>query len=284
MNIFKTVLLLVLLAALLMWIGGLVGGQNGVIIAFVLSLVINGVSYWFSDRIVIAMYGAKQLSAGEFPELRGIVGELASRAGIPCPSIYMVNMPVPNAFATGRDPNHAAVCVTKGIVDMLDREEIKGVISHELAHIKNRDTLIMTVTATLASTVMMLANMARWAAIFGGSSRDRRGSGDLIGLLAISIIGPIAALLVQMAISRSREYGADSRGAHISGNPEGLASALEKLSMTAKKYKFDVAPQTAHLFIVSPLHGNMLATLFSTHPPLEERVKRLRGMAAEGIR
>lgn len=279
MNYAKTALLLVVLTILLMWIGALVGGPRGAYIAFVIALTLNGVSYWYSDKIVLKMYGAKEIPRERSPRLYEIVDALSASAGIPTPRVCLVNIDAPNAFATGRDPANAALCLTKGILNLLDEDELKGVISHELAHVKNRDTLIMTVTAALASAIMMVAYMARWAAILGGFSRDRRDSGNLIGLLAASIVAPVAALLVQLAISRSREYAADARGARITGNPDGLARALEDLAAYGAKYKFDAAPQTAHLFIVPPAPGNFIANLFSTHPPTPERVKRLRSMA-----
>jgi heat shock protein HtpX len=279
MNYTKTALLLVFLTLLLMWIGSLVGGARGALIAFLFALVLNGVSYWYSDKIVLGLYKARELPREEFGYIYGIVEALSANAGIPCPRVYMMETGVPNAFATGRDPANAVVCVTRGITELLDEDEIRGVISHELAHIRNRDTLIMTVTAALASAVMMIAYMARWAAIFGGFSRDRRDSGNIIGLIAVSILGPLAALLIQMAISRSREYAADASGAKIAKDPDGLARALERMSKVSEKRRFNAQPQTAHLFIISPLRGDLLATLFSTHPPIQERIKRLESMA-----
>jgi len=279
MNYMKTALLLVFLTLLLVWVGGIIGGAQGAFIAFIFSLGLNGVSYWYSDKIVLKLYNAREVSREQYARLYDIVEELAANAGIPAPKVYMTETGMPNAFATGRDPQNAAVCVTKGIVDLLSDDEIRGVISHEMAHIRNRDTLIMTVTAALASAVMMIAYMARWAAILGGFSRDRRDSGNLIALIAISIIAPLAALLIQLAISRSREYAADAAGAGISHAPGALADALGKLQEAATRRPLEVAPQTAHLFIVSPLGRNFVANLFSTHPPMEERVKRLRSMA-----
>lgn len=280
MNYVKTALLLVILAAILIWIGGLIGGPNGALIAFIIALAINGISYWFSDRIVLAMYRAKELPRDRFAGIYHTVEGLCLNAGIPSPRIYMIGTDAPNAFATGRNPKNAALCLTKGILDILDEKELEGVISHELAHIKNRDILIMTVTATLASSIMMLAHMARWAFFFRGVSGSRsRDSGNIIGLLALTIVAPVAAILVQLAISRSREYAADATGAAVAGSPEGLARALEDMSRFSKRSKFNVAPQTAHLFIVSPLRAGAIAGLFSTHPPIEERVKRLRSMA-----
>ncbi len=280
MNYMKTAILLVALAVLLIWVGGLIGGPRGAMIAFIFALVLNFGSFWFSDRIVLAMYKARELPESRFPETYQIVEELATDANMPRPKVYLAPNDTPNAFATGRDPEHAVVCVTRGILDMLNREELKGVIAHEMAHIKNRDTLIMTVTATLASAIMMLAYMARWTAIFGGfggrGSRNR--SGGIIGLLAISILAPLAAILIQLAISRSREYGADDRGAHMAGSGEGLATALGKLHAASSRYRMNASPQTAHLFIVNPLSGNFIAGLFSTHPPVDKRVERLKAL------
>jgi heat shock protein HtpX len=279
MNYIKTAFLLVVMAIILMWVGGLVGGPRGVMIAFVIALVLNGVSYWYSDKIVLKMYNAAELSREENSRIYSIVEELSANAGIPCPRVYMTDIPAPNAFATGRDPQNAALCMTKGLVSLLDEDELRGVISHELAHIKHRDTLIMTVTAAMASAIMMAAYMARWAAILGGFSRDRRDSGNIIGLIAVSIFAPLAALLVQLAISRSREFAADARGAKIAKDPNGLARALEDLAASNERIRFDAAPQTQHLFIVKPSTGNFIANLFSTHPPTAERVQRLRSMA-----
>jgi len=278
MNYFKTAMLLVVLAALLIWVGGIFGGPRGATIAFIFALVLNLGSFWFSDRIVLAMYRAQELPERQFSQVHHIVKELAMRAGIPPPRVYLVPIDTPNAFATGRNPQNAVVCVTKSILDLLSREELKGVIAHEISHIKNRDTLIMTVTAALASAIMMLAYMARWAAIFGGfggrDSRDR--SGGIIGLLAISILAPLAAMIIQLAISRSREYGADKRGAQLAGSGIGLADALRKLHESSRYYRMNTSPQTAHLFIVNPLKGDFIANLFSTHPPVEKRIERLK--------
>ena len=277
MNYLKTAILLVVLAALLVWVGGMIAGPRGAMIALIFALVINFISFWFSDKIVLSMYRAQELPQNQFPEIYRIVKELAQRANMPEPRIYLASNNTPNAFATGRDPGHAVVCLTRGILDILSREELKGVIAHEMSHIKNRDTLIMTVTAALASAIMMLAYMARWAAIFGGfggrGSRDR--DGGVIGLLAISLLAPFAAMIVQLAISRSREYGADNKGARMAGSGSGLASALRKLHNASSRYKMNASPQTAHLFIVNPLSGNFMANLFSTHPPVEKRIERL---------
>jgi heat shock protein HtpX len=279
MNYLKTGILMVCLAVILIWIGSLIGGARGAVIAFLFALIINGVSYWFSDKIVLKMYKAQEVSRQDNPDLYGMVEELSKNAGLPMPKVCIADISAPNAFATGRNPEHAALCATKGLIDLLDKEELRGVLSHELGHVANRDTLIMTVTAAMASAIMMLAYMARWAAIFGGFEKGgRRDSGNLIGLIAISIIGPLAAMMVQLAVSRSREYAADKAGAQIAKNPLGLARALEDMSSVAGKYKFSPQPQTAHLFIFPPLKGSFVANLFSTHPPTEERIKRLRGM------
>lgn len=279
MNYFKTAILLVVLAALLIWIGGMFGGPRGATIAFIFALILNLGSFWFSDKIVLAMYRAQELPESQFPELHQIVKELAQNANIPVPRVYMAPSDTPNAFATGRNPQNGVVCVTRGILDLLDRDELKGVLAHEISHIKNRDTLIMTITAALASAIMMLAYMARWAAIFGGfGGRDRDRSGGIIGLLAISILAPLAAMIIQLAISRSREYGADERGARLAGSGLGLASALGRLHQASRYHRMNASPQTAHLFIVNPLRGNFIANLFSTHPPVEQRIERLRRM------
>jgi heat shock protein HtpX len=240
----------------------------------------NFFSYWFSDRIVLMMSGAQELSEAEAPQLFRTIRRLAQSAQIPMPRVYHVASPTPNAFATGRNPQHAAVAVTDGLLRVLDQPEVEGVLAHELAHVKNRDTLTMTVTATIAGAIMYLAQMAQWAAFFGGSSRDQEGEqGGILGLLVTALVAPLAATLVQMAISRSREYAADASGAQIAGSPSGLADALEKLAYAAARGPADVAPAIAHLFIVNPLRGQRFATLFSTHPPLAERVQRLRRMA-----
>ena len=278
MNYFKTAILLVVLAALLIWIGGLFGGPRGAMIAFIFALVLNLGSLWFSDRIVLAMHRAQELPERQFPAVHHIIKELAIKANIPAPRVYLVPSDAPNAFATGRNPQTAVVCVTRGILDMLNGDQLKGVIAHEISHIKNRDTLIMTVTAAFASAIMMLAYMARWAAIFGGfgGRGNRNRSGGIIGLLAISILAPLAAMIIQLAISRSREYGADERGAELAGSGNGLADALRKLHEASRHYRMNVSPQTAHLFIVNPLKGDFIANLFSTHPPVEKRIERLR--------
>jgi len=279
-NSLKTAVLLGALTGLIILIGSYFGGQSGMIIAFAFAILMNFGSYWFSDKIVLAMYRAQPISREEAPEIHAAVEELCARAGIPKPRVYLIDSDSPNAFATGRNPQHAAVAVTRGIVRILDREELKGVLAHELSHVRNRDILIGSVAATLAGVIMMLANMARWAAIFGGvgGRDDNRGGGGLLGLIAMSILAPLAAMLIQLAISRSREYLADSSGAHLSGNPYGLASALEKLQVASQRIPMrEAGTATAHMFIVNPLSGRSLMNLFSTHPPIEERVRRLRG-------
>ncbi len=281
MNQVKTVLLLGLLTGLLVWAGRAIGGQQGMVIALVLAAAMNFFSYWFSDKIVLAMYGAREVSEAEAPELVGIVRELATRAGLPMPRVYIIDTPTPNAFATGRNPSHAAVAVTTGLMQMLSPEELKGVLGHEIAHIKDRDILVSSVAATIAGAVMVLADMARWAMFFGGGDEDDEGGLGLVGLLVMSILAPLAAMLIQLAISRSREYLADREGAKLAGNPLWLAGALEKLEAANRALPMPGArPQTAHMFIVNPLSGGGLAGLFSTHPPIEERIARLRAMAA----
>lgn len=279
-NTFKTGLLLISLTALIMLIGQYFGGQSGMLIAFIFAVAMNFGSYWFSDKIVLKMYRAKEVSPHEEPELHSIVTELAQRARIPKPKIYLIPSENPNAFATGRNPENAAVAVTQGIRRILNREELEGVLAHELSHVKNRDILISSIAATLAGVVMLVASWARWAAIFGGIGRgDDDDGGGLVGFLAVAILAPLAAMLIQLAISRSREYLADSTGAKISGNPSGLASALGKLNDASKRIPMNTNPSTAHMFIVNPLSGKSLMGLFSTHPPIEKRVARLKGMS-----
>ncbi|MDY0040382.1 MAG: zinc metalloprotease HtpX [Desulforhabdus sp.] len=279
-NKLRTTLLLAVLTALIIFIGRLFGGSQGMVIAFVLAVIMNLGSYWFSDKIVLAMYRAQPVDEHQAPELYRIVRELAAQANLPMPRVYIIPQDTPNAFATGRNPEHAVVAVTEGILRLLTPEEIRGVLAHELGHVKNRDILISSIAATLAGVVMILANMARWAAIFGGGRSDNEeGGGGIIGLLVTAILAPIAAMLIQMAISRSREYLADETGARLSHSPESLASALEKLSMASQRLPMhDARPETAHMFIVNPLSGKSLVNLFSTHPPIEERILRLRSM------
>ena len=279
-NVFKTGLLLAVLTAMLVLIGGAIGGQQGMVIAFVIALAMNFFSYWFSDKIVLAAYGAKPIDEAEAPRLYAIVHRLATRAGIPMPRVYLMPSETPNAFATGRNPQHAVVAVTEGIMRILDEEELEGVLAHELSHVKNRDVLISTIAATLAGAITYLAHMAQWAAMFGGRSRDdEEGGSNPIAMILLAILAPIAAMLVQMAVSRSREFQADATGARVAGKPWGLAKALEKLQMANEAVPMAAAtPATAHLFIVNPLSGQTLMRLFSTHPPLEERIARLRAM------
>lgn len=279
MNTIKTALLLGALTGLLMLIGGLFGGRQGVVIAFIFAMVMNFGSYWFSDKLVLRMYKARPVSESEAPELHAMVKNLALKASLPMPHVYIIPGDTPNAFATGRDEHHAVVAVTEGILRILDRDELEGVISHELTHIKNRDMLIGSIAATLAGTIVMLAHMAQWAAIFGGASRDdEEGGGGIIGLILMAVLAPMAAAIIQMAISRSREYLADAGGAKISGKPYDLAGALEKLSRASRAIPMEANPSTAHMFIVNPLTRRSLMNLFSTHPPIEERIARLRSM------
>jgi heat shock protein HtpX len=276
-NRFKTVLLLAGLTAFLIFMGNLLGGRQGMYIAFVLALAMNFFSYWFSDKIVLSMYGAQEVGPAEAPQLHQIVEELCREAGIPKPKIYLIPDESPNAFATGRNPQHAAVAATEGILRLLTPAELKGVLAHEIGHVRNRDILISTIAATMAGAVMILANMAKWGAILGLGRDDEEGPG-IVGILIMSIIAPLAAMLIQLAISRSREYLADETGAMLAHNPESLARALEKLSMGVERAPMNASPATAHMFIVNPLTGGSLMNLFSTHPPIEERVARLRAM------
>jgi heat shock protein HtpX len=280
MNTVKTGLLLGALTGLLMLIGGYFGGQKGVVIAFIFAMVLNFGSYWFSDKLVLSMYHAQPVSENDAPELYSMVKMLAMKASLPMPRVYIIPGDTPNAFATGRDEHHAVVAVTEGILRILTREELEGVISHELTHIKQRDILIGSIAATLAGAIVMLANMAQWAAMFGGASRDDEegGGGGIVGLILMAVLAPIAATIIQMAISRSREYLADAGGAKISGKPYALANALEKLSRASQAIPLAANPSSAHMFIVNPLTGRSLMNLFSTHPPIEERVARLKGM------
>jgi heat shock protein HtpX len=282
MNGMKTTLLLVGLTLLFVWIGYALGGQRGVMIAFAFAMLMNFVSYWFSDKIVLKMYGARQVDESTAPELVGAVRTVATAAGIPMPKVYIIPKDTPNAFATGRNPQNSAVAATEGILRLLTRDELEGVMAHEVAHIKHRDTLISTIAATLASAIGMLAYMARWGAIFGGygGRDDRNNSGGVIGLLVMTIVAPLAATLIQLAISRSREYLADEGGARFSHKPWALASALEKLHNINQQRPMGAQPATAHLFIVNPLSARGLASLFSTHPPVEERIARLRAIRA----
>ena len=277
-NRVKTVLLLAGMTAFLIVIGNLLGGRTGMYLAFILALGMNFFSYWFSDKIVLKMYGAQEVTPADAPQLHQIVDELAREANIPKPKVYIIPDDSPNAFATGRNPEHAAIAATEGIMRLLTPAELKGVLAHEIGHVRNRDILISTIAATMAGAIMILADMARFGAIFGMGSRDNEEGPGIIGVLVMSIIAPIAAMLIQMAISRSREYLADETGAQLAHNPESLARALEKLTMGVQRAPMDASPSTAHMFIVNPLTGSTLMNLFSTHPPIEERVARLRAM------
>ncbi|MCR4292197.1 MAG: zinc metalloprotease HtpX [Candidatus Kuenenia sp.] len=282
MNYFKTAVLLVALTLILVWAGSIFGGRQGAFFAFAIAMGMNFFSYWYSDKIVLRIYRARQITGQDSPKYFALVKELTANAALPMPNLYIIPTQAMNAFATGRNPNHAAIAVTEGLLNSLTHEELKGVLAHELSHVKNRDILICTIVATIAGAITMLANMAQWTAMFGGSGRhddDDSGGGGVVGLIALAIVAPIAALLIQMAISRSREYAADKGGALMARNPAGLASALEKLHQAARVRPLDAGTSSAHLFIVNPLSGRSFASLFSTHPPIEERVKRLRSMA-----
>jgi heat shock protein HtpX len=273
-NGLKTVLLLGLLSGLLLAIGDLLGGSQGIVIAFVLAAVMNLGSYWFSDKIVLRMYRAQEVGPGH--PLHQMTARLAQQGGLPMPKVYVIPDPSPNAFATGRNPQHAAVAATEGIMQVLNDRELEGVLAHELAHVKHRDILISSVAATIAAAIMMGARMAMYAGMFGGGHRDdREGGSSPIALLAMMILAPIAALLIQMAISRSREFAADAGGARIAGNPYGLADALRKIDAVARRVPLDANPATAHMFIVKPFSGQGLMSLFSTHPPTEARIEAL---------
>ena len=277
-NQLKTALLLGALTALIIVFGSALGGSNGMMIAFIFALGMNLFSYWFSDKIVLRMYSARQVTEAESPELFSMVHRLTSAAGLPMPKLYIIPDDSANAFATGRNPEHAAVAVTQGILRLLGATELEGVLAHELAHVKNRDILIGSVAAVLAGVITYIAHMAQWGAMFGGFSRsdDDEGGGGIFGTLVLAIIAPIAALIIQMAISRSREYLADESGARFAGTPTGLAGALEKLDTASQRVALEANPATAHMFIVKPFTGGGIMNLFSTHPPIEERIRRLR--------
>ena len=282
-NVLKTTFLLSLLTILLVAMGGAVGGQGGMIVAFLLAAAMNFGSYWFSDKIVLKMYNAHEVSREEHPFFYGLVERLSARAGLPMPKVYIIPDDSPNAFATGRNPDHAAVAATEGILRILTPEELEGVMAHELAHVKNRDILISSIAATFAGAISMIGNMLQWGAMFGaGRSDDDNGGGigGIVGSLAMAIIAPIAAMMIQMAVSRSREYMADASGAEICGRPLALAGALRKLHTASQAIPMlDARPATAHMFIVNPLTGGGLMSLFSTHPPMEERIARLESLA-----
>ena len=278
MNTFKTGILLIALTALLMFIGNILGGEVGMAIALIFAGIMNFGSYWFSDKIVLSMYRAQEASPNS--ELYRIVKQQTEKSGLPMPQVYTIPTDMPNAFATGRSPNHAAVAATDGILRILSRDELAGVIGHELAHIKHRDILISSIVATIAGAIMMIANMAQWAALFGGfgGNDDEEGGGGIIGWLFLIIVAPIAAMIIQFAISRSREYAADRGGAEICGNPMALANALRRLEHGIETHPMRANAATSHLFIVNPLRGG-IAGLFSTHPPMDERIRRLEELA-----
>jgi len=278
MNNVKTLLLLVTLTLILIWAGASLGGKQGMTVAFIFAIGMNFFACWFSDKIVLSMYRAKKVTESEAPELYGIVRRLAQKAEMPMPKVYIIEQEQPNAFATGRNPKHAAVAVTTGIMRMLSQEELQGVIGHELAHIKHRDILVSTIAATIAGAISFLAQMAQWAMIFGHRGDDEEG-GNPLAALVMMIVGPIAALIIQMAISRSREYSADEGGARLAGNPRYLSGALRKLHLASQKIPMNANPATSHMFIVNPLSGGGILKLFSTHPPIEERITRLDSMS-----
>jgi heat shock protein HtpX len=278
-NKIRTTVLLTLMTVFFMFIGQLLGGRQGLIIAFLFAAAMNLFSYWYSDKIVLRMYKAREATPGQAPELYGIVQDLAGKAGLPTPKVYIIPQESPNAFATGRNPENAVVAVTEGLLKIMNRDELAGVLGHELAHVKNRDILIGSIAATMAGAIMMLASIARWSAIFGVGSDDNEGLGGF-GLIVMSILAPIAAILIQTAISRSREYMADASGARFAQNNEGLASALEKLGAYSSKRPMNANASTAHMFIVNPLSGQKMMSLFSTHPPLNDRIAKLRGFQA----
>jgi heat shock protein HtpX len=285
-NTLKTAFLLTLMTLLLMFIGRAFGGQNGMFLALAFAVVMNFVSYFYSDKIALTMYRAQPVTREQLPRVYGIVERLAPKIGIPMPKIYVIPSDSPNAFATGRNPHHASVAVTQGILQLLNDEEMEGVLAHELGHVNNRDILISSVAATIAGAITMLASMGKWAMIFGGfGGRDRegRGGGGLTALLML-IVAPIAATLIQLAVSRSREYQADASGAHYTGNPYALASALQKLDAYSRRLPLQASPSTAHLFIIQPFLGmsaGMFANLFQTHPPIAKRIERLTGRPPE---
>ncbi len=280
-NSIKSFLLLGLLTGLILLIGNLVGGTGGLIVALLLAVGLNGYSYWYSDKMVLAATDAREVLPEHAPELYGMVAELARRANLPMPRVYVIPESAPNAFATGRNPENAAVAFTEGILRELDREELEGVAAHELAHVRNRDILLSTIAASLAGAIMYIAQMAQFAAFFGAYGRDdeEEGGGGLLGIIVAAIVAPVAATLLQMAVSRSREYLADATGARIAGAPVGLANALRRLDAASRREELACASEaTAHMYIVNPLAGGGLASLFSTHPPMEERIRRLMEM------
>jgi len=283
-NTFKTALLLTAMTLLLMVAGRALGGQRGMLMALVLAAVMNFISYFFSDKIALAMYRAQPISRDDLPRVYNIVERLAQKVGLPMPKVYLIPNDSPNAFATGRNPNHASVAVTQGILGLLNDEELEGVLAHELGHVRNRDILISSVAATIAGAITYLASIARWGMIFGGygGNRDDRRGGGAIGAILMMFLAPIAASLIQLAVSRSREYSADDTGAHWTGNPYALASALGKIDAYSRRMPLVATPSTAHLFIIQPFLGGMsFGNLFSTHPPTAKRIERLTGRPAE---
>jgi heat shock protein HtpX len=277
-NQLRTGVLLILMTALMLLIGRLIGGSQGMVLAFILALGMNFFSYWYSDKIVLRMYRAQEVTPQQAPELYEMVATLAQRAGLPMPKVYLIPQEAPNAFATGRNPEHAVVAVTRGLLNLMHRDEVMGVLAHEMAHVNNRDILIGTIAATMAGAVMLISQFARFAAFFGGGrSDDDEGGLGVVGLIVMSIVAPLAAMIIQMAVSRSREYLADATGARLAGNSQGLAHALEKLGAYSRRLPMAANPSTAHMFIVNPLSGRSFGSLFSTHPPIEERIARLRG-------
>jgi heat shock protein HtpX len=301
-NTLKTFTLLAALAGLLVFVGGLLGGRSGMVIALVFALAMNGFVYWKSDTLALKANGARELAPDELPRLRQVVASLAQRAGLPMPRLYIIDRPEPNAFATGRDPQHSAVAVTTGLLDLMDDRQLTGVLAHELSHVKNRDTLVGTIAATVGGAISFIAQMAQFQMIFGGGRSEGNGGGGGFGALIAIILAPIAALIIQLAVSRSREYGADASGAALTADPEGLAQALERLEAANKQSGFRARvaqrmpygrspapapapaanPAFASLYIVNPLAGRQVAGLFSTHPPIEDRVARLRRMSLRG--
>jgi heat shock protein HtpX len=279
MGTLRTAFLMTLLTVLLVLIGG-IWGQEGIIIAFAFAMVINFGSFWFSDKIVLSIYRAREVSPQQAPELYSIVRRLVQKAGLPMPRVCIIPTEVPNAFATGRNPKHAAVAVTTGLLNTLESHEIEAVLGHELAHVKHRDTLVSTIAATMAGTITMLATMARWTAIFGGIGGDDDDGGGILGFILMAILAPIAASLIRLAVSRSREYAADRSGAEISGEPLALADALRKMDSIAQRRPLAANPSTVHIFIVNPLRRDFLSSLFRTHPAIQKRIARLEAMAA----
>ena len=284
-NVFKTTLLLTIMTLLLMLAGRALGGENGMLLALAFAAVMNFVAYFFSDKIALATYRAQPVSREDLPRVYNIVERLSQKVGLPMPKVYLIPTDSPNAFATGRNPNHASVAVTQGILGLLNDEELEGVIAHELGHVRNRDILISSIAATLAGAITWLASIAKWGMIFGGmrgGEREDRGGGGGIAAIAMIFLAPFAAMLIQLAVSRSREYGADDTGAHWTGNPYALASALSKIDAYSRRVPLLASPSTAHLFIMQPfLRGMSFGNLFSTHPPTAKRIERLTGRPAE---